>query len=37
VIADELEVSIEVFSRVLARMLVPRERMKALIGNVRGE
>lgn len=37
VIADELEVSIEVFSRVLARMLVPRERIKALIGDVRGE
>jgi CPA2 family monovalent cation:H+ antiporter-2 len=37
VIADELEVSIEVFSRVLARMLVPRERIKQLIGDVRGE
>ena len=37
VIADELEVSIEVFSRVLARMLVPRERIKRLIGEVRGE
>ena len=37
VIADELEVSIEVFSRVLARMLVPRERIKALIGDVRGD
>jgi CPA2 family monovalent cation:H+ antiporter-2 len=37
VIADELEVSIEVFSRVLARMLVPRERIKELIGDVRGE
>ena len=37
VIADELEVSIEVFSRVLARMLVPREDIKALIGDVRGD
>lgn len=37
VIADELEVSIEVFTRVLARMLVPRERIKELIGDVRGE
>ncbi len=37
VIADELEVSIEVFSRVLARMLVPRERIKELIGDVRGD
>jgi CPA2 family monovalent cation:H+ antiporter-2 len=37
VIADELEVSIEVFSRVLARMLVPRESIKRLIGDVRGE
>lgn len=37
VIADELEVSIEVFSRVLARMLVPRERIKQLIGDVRVE
>ncbi len=37
VIADELEVSIEVFSRVLARMLVPREDIKRLIGDVRGE
>jgi monovalent cation:H+ antiporter-2, CPA2 family len=37
VIADELEVSIEVFSRVLARMLVPRERIKTLIGEVRGD
>jgi len=37
VIADELEVSIEVFSRVLARMLVPRERINELIGDVRGE
>lgn len=37
VIADELEVSIEVFSRVLSRMLVPRERIKQLIGDVRGE
>lgn len=37
VIADELEVSIEVFSRVLARMLVPREQIKQLIGDVRGE
>ncbi|MFM2080444.1 MAG: Kef-type potassium/proton antiporter, family [Cyanobacteriota bacterium] len=37
VIADELEVSIEVFSRVLARMLVPRESIKELIGDVRGD
>ena len=37
VIADELEVSIEVFSRVLARMLVPRQEIKALIGDVRGD
>lgn len=37
VIADELEVSIEVFSRVLARMLVPREEIKTLIGEVRGD
>lgn len=37
VIADELEVSIEVFSRVLARMLVPRDAIKQLIGDVRGE
>jgi len=37
VIADELEVSIEVFSRVLARMLVPRDDIKHLIGEVRGE
>lgn len=37
VIADELEVSIEVFSRVLSRMLVPREDIKRLIGEVRGE
>lgn len=37
VIADELEVSIEVFSRVLARMLVPRERIKELIGEVRAD
>lgn len=36
VIADELEVSIEVFSRVLARMLVPRDDIKRLIGEVRG-
>ncbi|MDI6809054.1 MAG: NAD-binding protein [Candidatus Eisenbacteria bacterium] len=35
VIADELEVSIELFSRVLARMLVPREDIKRLIGEVR--
>jgi CPA2 family monovalent cation:H+ antiporter-2 len=35
VIADELEVSIEVFSRVLARMLVPRDDIKRLIGDVR--
>ena len=37
VIADELEVSIEVFSRVLARMLVPRQQIKELIHDVRGE
>lgn len=37
VIADELEVSIEVYSRVLTRMLVPREDIKRLIGEVRGE
>ncbi len=37
VIADEMEVSIEVFSRVLARMLVPREDIKRFIGEVRGE
>ncbi|HSK47899.1 MAG TPA: cation:proton antiporter [Coriobacteriia bacterium] len=37
VIADELEVSIEVFSRVLTRMLVPREDIKRLIGEVRGD
>ncbi|MFM7360404.1 MAG: cation:proton antiporter [Cyanobium sp.] len=37
VIADELEVSIEVFSRVLSRMLVPRDDIKRLIGEVRGE
>ena len=37
VIADELEVSIEVFSRVLARMLVPRERIHNLIGEVRSD
>jgi CPA2 family monovalent cation:H+ antiporter-2 len=37
VIADELEVSIEVFSRVLARMLVPREEIRRLIHEVRGE
>lgn len=35
VIADELEVSIEVFSRALSRMLVPREDIKRLIGDVR--
>lgn len=37
VIADELEVSIEVLSRVLARMLVPRERIQRLIGEVRAD
>jgi CPA2 family monovalent cation:H+ antiporter-2 len=37
VIADELEVSIEVFSRVLARMLVAREQITELISDVRGE
>ncbi len=36
VIADELEVSIEVFSRVMARMLVPREDIQRLISDVRG-
>ncbi len=37
VIADEMEVSIEVFSRVLTRMLVPREDIKRHIGEVRGQ
>lgn len=37
VIADELEVSIEIFARVLSRMLVPREDIKRLIGDVRGD
>lgn len=37
VIADELEVSIEVFSRVLTRMLVPRETIQELSGEIRGE
>ncbi len=37
VVADELEVSIEIFSRVLARMLVPREDIKRFIGEVRGD
>jgi CPA2 family monovalent cation:H+ antiporter-2 len=37
VIADELEVSIEIFARVLARMLVPREDIKRLIGDVRSD
>jgi CPA2 family monovalent cation:H+ antiporter-2 len=37
VIADELEVSIEVFSRVLARMLVPDDRIQQLIEEVRGD
>ena len=37
VIADELEVSIEVFSRVLSRLLVPREDIQRLVGEVRGE
>jgi CPA2 family monovalent cation:H+ antiporter-2 len=37
VIADELEVSVEVFSRVLSRMLIPRDEIKQLIGEVRGE
>lgn len=37
VIADELEISVEVFSRVLARMLVPREDIKRFIGDVRGD
>lgn len=37
VIADEVEVSIEVFSRVLARCLVPREDIEALVGDIRSE
>ncbi len=37
VVADELEVSVEVFSRVLSRMLVPREDIKRFIGDVRGD
>ncbi len=37
VIADELEVSVEIFARVLARMLVPREDIKRLIGEIRGD
>ena len=32
VVADELEISIEVYSRVLARFLVPREDIKRTIG-----
>jgi CPA2 family monovalent cation:H+ antiporter-2 len=37
VIADELEVSIEVFSRVLARCLVPREDIERFAGEARAE
>ena len=37
VVADELEVSVEMFSRVLSRMLVPREDIKRFIGDVRGD
>lgn len=37
VIADELEVSIEIFSRVLARCLVPREDVEAFIDDARAE
>jgi len=35
VVADELEISIEVYSRVLARFLVPREDIKRTIGETR--
>ncbi len=37
VIADELEVSIEIFSRVLARFLVPREDIERYIDEARAE
>lgn len=37
VIADELEVSIEIFSRVLARCLVPREDIEAFVDDARAE
>ena len=37
VIADELEVSIEVFSRVLARCLVPHEDLEMFVREVRSE
>lgn len=37
VIADELEISIEVFSRVLARFLVPREDVEEFVTQVRSE
>lgn len=37
VVADELEVSIEVFSRVLARFLVPREDVERLVTDSRAE
>ncbi len=37
VIADELEVSIEIFSRVLGRALVPREDIERYIGETRRE
>jgi len=35
VVADELEISIEVYSRVLGRFLVPREDIKRTIGETR--
>jgi CPA2 family monovalent cation:H+ antiporter-2 len=37
VIADELEVSIEIFSRVLARCLVPREEIERYIDDARAD
>jgi CPA2 family monovalent cation:H+ antiporter-2 len=37
VIADELEVSIEIFSRVLARFLVPREEIEHYIDDTRAD
>ncbi|MDF1541718.1 MAG: cation:proton antiporter [Anaerosomatales bacterium] len=37
VIADEVEVSVEVLSRVLARMLVPREDIERCIREIRAE
>lgn len=37
VIADELEVSIEVFSRILSRMLVPKEQINQLVNDVRSD